>query len=130
MVVIVGLAAVTAAGCVDRSESQPLVLDGVDGHRAAVISEPGTYTLRERQLASPGALVSLQLQLSADICDYARITVDGPVERQVSGTDFVTPTATLKVSELRRPVVVGYAIGYTRLGPPVTGLNNNRVRCL
>ena len=74
-------------------------------------------------------LLSPQLAISGDVCKY--LTIDVPSLRKVQ-----TPTAngmkatllaTVHVSTVKRPVIVGYQLRYTREGLRVVSLTSGAV---
>lgn len=120
-VLLVG--AVVAASCAPGHHAQPspVVAPDASGHTALLIDHAGNYDLTSVQ--SNFRLPHGQLQLSPSISCYTTWHTEAVGEREVVGNpDLIRLHATLIVEDLRRAVLVGYTLGWTRLGPPVVAI--------
>lgn len=125
MAALVALAGcISSPGCTQRREAppSPIVLPDVSGHTALLIDHVGAYELEsdpQRDLGHPSA----QLALSPAISCFATWHTEAVHAVEVAGGEgLVRLHATLVIETLRQPILAGYSLGWTRLGPSVVGL--------
>lgn len=105
----------------------PTVLPDVSGHMALLIDHVGSYELTtepRRDLGHPDA----RLAVSPSISCYATWHADavGKLREPGDGT-LVRLHATLVVDALRRPILAGYTLDWSRMGPSVVSLSPTEV---
>jgi hypothetical protein len=133
---LLALLATSLAACFgngpDRSAPSttqpPVVLSDVSGHQALVVTKVGDYPLRSATTEFFG-LPSPQLALSGSVCKYLTGSVVALTKTPVriaSGERRAVLGATLRVTSLKRPVVLAYAVGYTRMGPGIASIEGGR----
>lgn len=113
--------------------SAPLVLSDVSGHFALVVSKTGDYSLRSPVTEFFG-LPSPQLRVSRDACRYLSGRVVSVAKTPITiadGGKRAILTAVLRVTSLRRPVVIAYEVVYTRMGEDVASIDGGtRPACI
>jgi hypothetical protein len=129
--VAVSLGACTGGGSHRSSPSttrHPIVLGDVSGHQSLVVTKVGDYPLQSGTTDFFG-LPSPQLALSKRVCSYLTgsvVALKKTVITIASGERRTVLSARLRVTSLKRPVVVAYAVGYTRMGPAVASIEGGR----
>jgi hypothetical protein len=119
-------------GSVSRPSS-PVVLNDVSGHFALVVTKTGDYPL-ESPITEFFGLPSPQLLVSRDACHYLSGRVVSLAKKPIkiaAGGQRAILTAVLRVTSLRRPVVIAYEVAYTRRGPDVASIDGGtRPACI
>jgi hypothetical protein len=104
---------------------QPVALANLNGHQALIITKSGTFNMRSPFMDFLGH-PSPQLALSSDVCNYlsgALVSLDFTLTTAANGTKLETMLASLRVTSVKQPVIVGYEFRYTLLGPEVVSLD-------
>lgn len=107
------------------TSSSPVVLDDVSGHSALVVTKTGDYPL-ESPITELFWLTSPQLRVSSDPCQYLSARVVSLSKKAIKlagGEQRAILTAVLRVTSLKRPVVIAYGVTQTRMGPEVAALD-------
>lgn len=120
---LVALGTLLAAGCTraDTPAPSPIVAPDVSGHTALIIDHVGAYDLTS--VLPNFGLTSGQLSISPSISCYATWHTEEVGRREpVGNPDLVLLHATLVIDAVRHPILVGYTLGWKRLGLPVIAI--------
>jgi hypothetical protein len=117
--------------------SAPVVLNDVSGHLALLVTKTGDYSLKS-PITPEYFAFSPEVLLSGDVCRYLTGRVMALTNKPITlpgGDRRAILTAELRVTTLKRPLVLAYDITYVRLGPAFASIdantpNSGRLACI